>query len=108
MLRASLLFTSAFVLMAQAPACIAVNGHILGSNAKPIPEALVTLILTDNKAGQSLKELRSDAHGRFNLMAPIGSYDLTITAPGCLPHFQSLELNAETPMLPLEIHLESG
>jgi erythromycin esterase len=53
-------------------------------------------------------ELRSDAHGRFNLMAPIGSYDLTITAPGCLPHSQSLELKANSPMLPLEIHLEKG
>lgn len=110
MLRACFFSVSAFVLMAQAPPVrIHVTGHVLGPDAKPIRGAVVALV--PNNAGSGLSPIHeqlSGPQGAFSLRAPAGGYGLTITAPGCLPHFRNLELKAEAPSLPLEIRMEKG
>ncbi|HJV48824.1 MAG TPA: erythromycin esterase family protein [Geothrix sp.] len=96
--------------MAQAtPLRIHVTGHVLGPDAKSMRGAVVALV--PNNAGSGLSPIHeqlSGPRGAFSLEAPAGAYGLTVTAPGCLPHFRNLELKPGAPSLPLEIRLEKG
>jgi len=109
MLRAWIYSASALALLAQAPVQVRVVGRILGPDVKPVAGAVVALVPASSGSGLSpIRERRADAKGHFTLEGATGTYGLTVTAPGCLPHFRNLELKAEIPLQPLEIRLEKG
>lgn len=109
MLRGWIFSAFALALFAQVPPQVHVEGRILSSDGKPLAGAIVALVF--ERAGYGLpplREGRTDSKGNFKLEGIPGRYGLTVTAPGCLPHFRNLELKAGIPALPLEISLEKG
>jgi len=109
MLRACLFTFFSIALLAQAPPQVRVDGRVLGPDTKPLAGAVVALVVESAGLGLSpLREQRTNAQGHFTLEGVPGRYGLTVTALGCLPHFQNLDLKTEAPVYPLEIRMDKG
>jgi erythromycin esterase len=106
---AFLLFTAAMALAAQAPTPIRVEGRVEGPGGKPLAQAVVALNPVHADSGVFEPQVRrTTARGQFHLEGAPGRYGVTVTAPGCLPHFRNLDLVAGQSVPPLAIRLEPG
>lgn len=109
MLKGCLLAPAVLSLIAQTPVAIPVEGRIFGPDRKPLAGAVVALVpLGSGSRLAGVVTNRVDSDGHFTLKGRAGKYGLTVTAPGCLPSFQNLELKEVNRIPPMEIRLEKG
>lgn len=83
-----------------------ITGRVLDAEGGPVPGAMVAL-LSDSPTDANLAVL--DASGGFKLEhAPGKNLELTVSAPGFLPHFRLLSLEPGEDHIPVEIRLARG
>lgn len=81
----------------------------MGPDSRPMVAAVAALVPVGGRSGlASVQEGRSDRDGRFVLKAVPGRYGLTVTAPGCMPHFRNLEVKDGETAAPVSVRLEKG
>ena len=68
------------------PTLITIKGIVLDSSTSNRPIGLVTLTLTDNSTGETVRSSVTKNDGAFELSAPANhSYNLSLTSVGYLP-----------------------
>jgi len=106
MLLRLLLALTAFIVVPQAPAAVSVEGRVTGGDGQPVVGAVVAIVPSLDTTAAT--QVRTAADGRFRLTAGAGTVGLTVTAPGQLPHFRSLEVKAGIEVPSLGIQLRPG
>lgn len=98
-----------FCCLLPAGETISLKGRVAGPEGRFVAGAVVALApLGEAQALSGIPEVRTDRQGAFTLSAPVGKFGFTVTAPGCLPHSEFLELKDGMAPAPLKVRLERG